>query len=75
MSLAVALKTQITWLMYAPNHGWSLCDSHAGVLNQQVSKAELNGEAPDTAEKLQRLISISKVDYTYPVVFLVNIEI
>ena len=36
MRNAVEWKIRILWIMYAPNHGMSLCDSHGGILGQKV---------------------------------------
>ena len=71
MYLATSLQILIFWLMYAPNHGWSLYDSHDGILSQIITKAELDGAMPDTAAKLQKLIEQSNCTATYPVVFMV----
>jgi len=36
MSYATSWNIRILWIMYAPNHGMSLCDSHGGILGQKV---------------------------------------
>ena len=32
---AIELLIIIYWLMYTPNHGWSLCDERGGLLSQK----------------------------------------
>ena len=64
MYLAVSLQLRFLWIMYAPNHGWGLCDSHGGILSQMVYKADLNDNLPDTATKMQQLIQNSNFTNT-----------
>jgi hypothetical protein len=73
MHLTTSIKIPFWWIMYAPNNGWSLCDSYGGILSQMVMKAELDGVAPDTAEKMQQLIEQSKFTNLYSVVLMVFI--
>jgi len=68
---AVELQVLIYWLMYAPHHGWSLCDGREGLLSQKVNKMALDGNKPDTAVKMQELIDKSNLTNAYPVVLLV----
>ena len=65
---AMELLILIHWLMYAPNHGWSLCDGRrGGLLSQKVNKAALDGNAPRTAEKMQKMIDTFNLANAYPV--------
>jgi hypothetical protein len=71
--LAITVLVWFRWLMYAPHHGWSLCDGCGGLMGQKVVKATLDGNSPDTATKLQSLIDESNIKNAYPVVLVVFI--
>lgn len=74
VAFSVKIGKDILWIMYSPNHGWGLCDSHGGILSQKVHTAILNGKAPNTAKKMQELINETPFTLSdpYPVVFEVS---
>ena len=72
-SLAVQLVLWFRWLIYAPHHGWNLCDGRGGLLSQKSEKAALDENKPDTAEKMQKMIESSNLTNAYPVVLKVSI--
>ena len=45
------------WHMFAPYHGWGLCDSHGGVLNQVKHRHELAFDVPSSAHQMTDLAS------------------
>ena len=47
--LSKDLHVEIIYNVYAAYHGFSLCDSHSGILKQSKHRAELMGEIPSNA--------------------------
>ena len=45
--------------MFAPYHGWRLCDSHGGVLNQVKHRHELAFDVPASARQMADLANES----------------
>jgi len=50
------LKILIIWILYAEFHGYSLNDSHGGIVTQIITRESKNGNLPDTQSKLAELI-------------------
>ena len=46
----------IHWTMYAPHHGYSLCDAHGGRINASKLKNEKNRHQPQTCQDLKNMI-------------------
>lgn len=46
----------IHWTMYAPSHGYSLCDAHGGCINKSKLKAEKARRQPKTCQQYKHLI-------------------
>jgi hypothetical protein len=56
----------ITWIVFAAYHGWSICDSHGGVLNQLKTRKEIAGEQPKTGKSWIDTIMKSATRNTRP---------
>lgn len=59
-------NVSITWIIFAANHGWSICDSHAGILNQMKHRFEMAGEQPKTTDLFIDAMHKTHLKNTFP---------
>ncbi len=54
--LLVLGSIELAWVVYAPNHEWSICDSHGGVLNQEKTRQLISGNKMETSNTQLKVI-------------------
>jgi hypothetical protein len=67
LQLALGQDVKITWIVFAANQGWNICDSHGGVLSQIKNRVEIAGKQPKTANNWIQAIQEANLKDTKPI--------